>query len=92
MQRKTFLRAAAAAALAAAAGTASAQAWPSKPITMIIPFPPGGTLDVVGRMAQRQCAQVVESPMAGHGGIHRQPQAREALRRFIDGVRRPGSC
>jgi tripartite-type tricarboxylate transporter receptor subunit TctC len=30
--------------------TASAQAWPSKPIRMLIPFPPGGTSDILARM------------------------------------------
>ncbi|GAA0751152.1 tripartite tricarboxylate transporter substrate binding protein [Ideonella azotifigens] len=57
MQRQQFIRGMAAAALACVAGTASAQAWPAKPITMIIPFPPGGTLDVVGRMLAQKLGQ-----------------------------------
>ena len=36
------------------AGPALAQSWPDRTVRMIIPFPPGGTLDKVGRMlAQR---------------------------------------
>jgi tripartite-type tricarboxylate transporter receptor subunit TctC len=31
-------------------GAASAQTYPSRPITMIVPFPPGGLSDVVGRI------------------------------------------
>ena len=42
-----------AAALAVAVGYAAnahAQAYPSHPITMIVPFPPGGPTDTVGRV------------------------------------------
>lgn len=40
-------------ALAAAALmplSASSQAWPSKPVTLVVPFAPGGSTDVTGRM------------------------------------------
>jgi len=54
---------------------ASAQAWPEKTVRMVIPFPPGGTLDKVGRMlAQRLQDQfgqtfVVENKPGGNGVI-----------------------
>ena len=54
---------------------ASAQAWPDKPVRLVIPFPPGGTLDKVGRMlAQRLQEQfgqtfVVENKPGGNGVI-----------------------
>ena len=37
----------AACALAASAG---ALAWPSKPLTFIVPYPPGGGTDVIARI------------------------------------------
>lgn len=72
---KTTLRLAFAAGLIAASAAAAAQAWPTRPVKMIIPFPPGGTLDVVGRqLAQRlgdQLGQafVVENRPGGNGTI-----------------------
>jgi tripartite-type tricarboxylate transporter receptor subunit TctC len=47
-QRRRALQAMAL-ALAATAGSAMAQAWPSKPISLIVPFPAGGTTDVLAR-------------------------------------------
>jgi tripartite-type tricarboxylate transporter receptor subunit TctC len=46
-----IILAAAVAALASVGGIAHAQDnWPSKPITYVVPFGPGGTTDVLGRM------------------------------------------
>jgi tripartite-type tricarboxylate transporter receptor subunit TctC len=53
--RRDFLHlAAGAAALPAASRIASAQSYPTRPITIIVPFPAGGALDVLGRnLAER---------------------------------------
>jgi tripartite-type tricarboxylate transporter receptor subunit TctC len=49
--RRKFLQLSAAGpALVAAPRMAVAQAYPSRPITMIVPFPPGGLTDVLGRV------------------------------------------
>jgi tripartite-type tricarboxylate transporter receptor subunit TctC len=42
-------KALAALALGLAASGALAQAWPTKPVTMIVPFPPGGSTDMIAR-------------------------------------------
>jgi tripartite-type tricarboxylate transporter receptor subunit TctC len=61
--------------LALAAFGASAQAWPARPVKVIIPFPPGGTLDTLGRsLAQKLSEQlgqpfVVENKPGGNGTI-----------------------
>src|SRR5208283_3479436 len=53
--RRRFLRlAAGAAAIPAVSRVASAQAYPTRPITMIVPFAAGGPADVYARtMAER---------------------------------------
>ncbi len=40
-------------------GIAQAQAWPNKPIRMIIPFPPGGVSDVMGRFWAAKLSNVL---------------------------------
>jgi tripartite-type tricarboxylate transporter receptor subunit TctC len=56
MIRKT-LKLMAALALAGVAAGASAQAWPSKPIKLLIPFPPGGGTDFVSRAVGTKLAE-----------------------------------
>ena len=41
-------------ALALLAGAVSAQSYPSKPVRVVIPWPPGGSNDVVGRIVNQQ--------------------------------------
>lgn len=72
-----FARALAAPLLAAcilAGGAASAQTYPSRPITMIVPYPPGGATDTIARimqdsMSQSLGQQVVIENIGGAGGM-----------------------
>ena len=51
-------------ALAACAAPAGAQdAYPSKPITMIVPFAAGGSTDVIGRVIAEGLRQVLGQPV-----------------------------
>ena len=50
-------------ALMVAAATAVAQGYPSKPVTMIVPFPPGGVADIVGRPLAAEMEKVWKQPV-----------------------------
>ena len=51
LPRRNFLHlAAGAAALPAVSRFARAQAYPTRPVRIIVPYPPGGGPDIVGRM------------------------------------------
>jgi tripartite-type tricarboxylate transporter receptor subunit TctC len=69
------LAAAAVASITAGAITpATAQDYPTRPVRMIIPFPPGGSNDVVGRLiathlGDRLGKQVVVDNRSGAGGV-----------------------
>jgi tripartite-type tricarboxylate transporter receptor subunit TctC len=74
LHRRKFLRlAAGTAALPAVSQIARAQAYPTRPVTVIVPFAPGGATDVVGRivgdyLSQALRQQFVIENVAGAGG------------------------
>jgi len=71
---RLLLPAAAAVALTAAAGSAAAQSWPTRPVSMVVPFAAGGGTDVLGRIIGRRLGevlgqQVVIENVGGAGGM-----------------------
>ena len=48
--------------LALCCSSAFAQSYPAKPVTLIIPFPPGGSTDIVGRIAADGIARELGQP------------------------------
>jgi tripartite-type tricarboxylate transporter receptor subunit TctC len=64
MTRRDFLTASAAGGFAfASAPIAGAQAYPTRPITMVVPFPAGGGVDVVARILAERMRQSLGQPI-----------------------------
>ena len=66
------------------AATASAQTYPSRTVTIIVPYPPGGLIDLVARIVQPQLqaelgqAVVIENRSGAGGNIGAEAVARAA--------------
>jgi tripartite-type tricarboxylate transporter receptor subunit TctC len=83
LPRRRFVQLAGAAAATLASPLAISQAWPSKPIRLIVPFAPGGTSSVVARSVadeltrQLGVAMVVDNK-GGAGGVAAMADAKAA--------------
>ena len=84
LPRRQFLHlAAGAAAIPALSRAATAQAYPTRPITMVVPFPAGGPTDVIGRVLTERMRALLGQPVivenvagaAGNLGVGRVARA-----------------
>jgi tripartite-type tricarboxylate transporter receptor subunit TctC len=67
----------------AASGGAHAQAWPAKPVTLLVPFPPGGSTDLIARtvgakLQERFGQTFIVENKAGAGGTVGAAQAKRS--------------
>ena len=70
---RSLICAVAAAAIFGGVGSAMAQDWPTRPVTMIVPFAAGGAFDVLGRIVAPRISeilgqQIVIENVTGAGG------------------------
>ncbi|MBX3620093.1 MAG: tripartite tricarboxylate transporter substrate binding protein BugE [Rhizobacter sp.] len=90
MQRRTLL--ATALVLSAAVPAAWAQAYPAKPVRLVVPFAPGGTTDIVARVVSEKInlafgqTMIVENKAGGGGSIGANEVAKSAPDGYSLGV------
>jgi tripartite-type tricarboxylate transporter receptor subunit TctC len=69
---------------ASSASAAAAQDWPTRPVRMVVPYPPGGASDVIARLLAQPMTEalgqtiVVENRVGANGGIAAEHVARSA--------------
>jgi len=83
MLSRSLVALAAALSAAALAGNALAQAYPAKPVKLIVTYPPGGSSDLMGRVLAQKLAEhwgqqvIVESKPGAAGSIGMEFAARQ---------------
>ncbi len=98
MHRRTFAKGALALAAAAlVAPLAAAQAFPSKPIKIIVPYSPGGTTDLLARLVGQKLSErlgqpvVVDNKPGANGMIGSDLVAKSPADGYTLGIASPGS-
>ena len=85
MKRRTLIGAG---SMLALPGLARAQgAWPSRPVTIVVPFAPGGPSDIIGRLTAQNMQQALGRPFAveNRPGATGEIGARQVIRSAPDG-------
>ena len=62
-KRAALLGAVLAAASLAAPTLVHAQAWPNKPLRIVVPYPPGGSSDIIARLIGQQLSAALKQPV-----------------------------
>jgi tripartite-type tricarboxylate transporter receptor subunit TctC len=67
--------------------SATAQTYPSRPIKVIVPYPPGGNTDLVGRLFAQQMSEILANPIVidNRGGVSGTVGVAAAARAEADG-------
>lgn len=73
MNKRTFMALSAATALVAGAPSVQAQDWPANTVTLVVPFAPGGSNDIIARYLAQELSEsmgqsVIVENRAGAGG------------------------
>ena len=75
ISRRALLGSSALAALGAGTGVHAADTWPARPIKLIVPYPPGGSSDIIARSISQQLSEalkqsvIVENKAGANGNL-----------------------
>ena len=63
ISRRALLGSSALAALGAGTAAQAADAWPARPIKLIVPYPPGGSSDIIARSIAQPLSEALKQPV-----------------------------